>query len=79
MGRRQQKNTRIVSVQFLAKARLLRPDQADQFETMLRRCRTDEEFQQVSHLVRETCEDNKKTRWAMIASGDPFGFDDPDD
>lgn len=79
VGRRQQKSNRVVSIQLLTKARLLRGDQAEQFEDMLRKCRTDQEFEQVSTLVHQTCEDNKKTRYGKLASGDPLGFDDPDD
>jgi len=46
---------------------------------MLRRCRTQAEFQQVTKLVHETCEKNKTDRWGLILSGDPWGIDDPDD
>lgn len=79
MGRRATKNTHIVSVRFLARARKLTETQATELEAMYRRCRTPEEFAQVCRLVHTTCDENKKTRWAKIASGDPFGFDDPDD
>lgn len=79
MGRRVTKNTHITSVRFLAKARKLTEEQALTLEAMIRRCRTPEEFRQVCRLVHTTCEENKKTRWAKIATGDPLGFDEPDD
>ena len=79
MGRRQQKNNRVLSVQFLLKARKLTEEQAAQLEAMYRRCRSEADFEQVRKLVDDTCAENKKGRWAKIASGDPFGFDEPDD
>ncbi len=79
MGRRREKETRIVSVHLLARTQHLTPEQATRLEAMLRCCRSQMEFEQVSRLVHQTCADNKKTRYGKIASGDPLGFDEDDD
>lgn len=44
---------------------------------MLRRCRTDAEFKQVSAIVHQTCLDNRVTRYGKIMSDETF--DDLDD